>query len=77
MEEGRSVFTILTGNPIERRPFRRPVRRWEDNIGIDLKEIVVNTRNWINSAQKWDYWKFVVNAALNFRVHKPWSYLVI
>ena len=35
MEEGRSVFKILTG----KRPLGRPRRRWEDNIRIDLEEI--------------------------------------
>ena len=28
-----------------------PRRRWEDNIRMDLKEIDVNTRNWVDSAQ--------------------------
>ena len=34
MEEGRSDFKILTGKPIEKRPFGRPRRRWDDNIRI-------------------------------------------
>ena len=45
MEEGGSAFKILTGKPIGKRPLGRPRRRWEDNIRIDLKEIVINTRN--------------------------------
>ena len=36
----------------------------EDNIRIDLKEIGISTRNWVDSAQERDYWKAVVNAAL-------------
>ena len=47
MEEGRSVFRILTG----RRPLGKPGRRWEENIGVNIKEIDVNTRNWIDIAQ--------------------------
>ena len=27
------------------RPLRRPRRRWEDNIRMNIKEIVINTRN--------------------------------
>jgi hypothetical protein len=27
--------------------FRRPERGWEDSIKMDLKEIGINTRNWI------------------------------
>ena len=41
MEEDRSVFKILTLNPTGKRPLGRPIRRWEDNIRIDLKEIDV------------------------------------
>ena len=32
---------------------------------MDLKEIGVNTRNWVDSAQDRDYWRALVNAALN------------
>ena len=32
MEEGRSVFKILTGTPPGKRSLGRPRRRWEDNI---------------------------------------------
>ena len=46
------------------------MRRWEDNIIMDLKEIGVNTRNWIYSAQDTDYWRALGNAALNLRVPK-------
>ena len=35
--EGRSVFKILTGKCIGKRPLRRPRRRWEDNIRMDLE----------------------------------------
>ena len=64
---GRSAFKILTGTPIENRPSRRPRRRWVDNIKIDLKEIGINTRNWVDTAQDIDYWRALVNAALNLR----------
>ena len=39
--------------------------RWEDNIITDLKEIGINTRNWIDSAQDRVYWIDFMNAALN------------
>ena len=42
--------------------------RWEDNIKIDLKEIGINTRNWVDSAQDMDYWRALLDAALNLRV---------
>ena len=68
MEEGRSAFKILTGKPTGKRPFRRPMRRWEDNIRTDLEEIGINAGNWVDSAQDGDYWRALMNAALNLRV---------
>ena len=65
MEEGRSAFKILTGTAAGKRPLVRPRRRREDNIRMDLKEIGINTRNWVDSAQDWGYWRTLVNAALN------------
>ena len=37
MEEGRSAFKILTGTLSGERPLKRPRRRWEVNITMDLK----------------------------------------
>ena len=65
MEEGRSAFKILTGKPIGKGRHRR---RWEDNIRMDVKEIGINTRIWVGSAQNRDYWRTLVSAALNLRV---------
>ena len=66
--EGRSAFKILTGTPAGKRLLRRPGRRWEDTIRMNPKEIGINTRNWVDSAQNRDYWGSLVNAALNLRV---------
>ena len=64
MEEGRSVFKILTGKPTLKRPLGRPRRRWEDSIRMNLEE----RGNWVDSAQDWDYWRAVLNPALKLRV---------
>ena len=40
---------------------------------MDLKEIGVNTSNWIDSARDRDYWRALENTALNLRVHEPLS----
>ena len=53
---------------IGKRPLGRPRRRWEDNIRMDLEEIGINAGNWVDSAQDRDYWRALVNAALNLRV---------
>ena len=55
IKEGRSAFKMLTGTPTGKRPLGKPRRRWEDNIRMDLKEIYINTRNWVDSAQDRDY----------------------
>ena len=35
---------------------------------MNLKEIYINTKNWVDSAQDMDYWRALVNAALNLWV---------
>ena len=51
-----------------KRSLGRPRRRWEDNIRMDLVEIGINAGNWVDSAQDRNYWRALVNVALNFRV---------
>ena len=68
IEEGRIAFKILTATCIGKRPFGRPRDRWEDHIRMNLKEIGINMRNWVDSAQDRDYWRALVNAVLNPRV---------
>ena len=54
----------MHSKPTGKRPLGRPRRRWEDNIRMDLEEI----GNWVDSPQDRDYWRVLVNAALNLRV---------
>ena len=68
MEEGRGAFKILTGKPTGKRPLGRPRCRSDDNIRMDFEEIGTNAWNWVYSAQDRDYWRALVNAALNLRV---------
>ena len=68
MDQGRSAFKILTGKPTGKRSLGRLRRRWEDNVRMDLEEIGINAGNVVDSAQDRDYWKALVNAALNLRV---------
>ena len=39
MGERRGTYSVLVGKPEARRPLRRPRRRWEDNIKINLREV--------------------------------------
>ena len=66
-KEGRSALKILTGKPTGKRPLGRPRRSW-DNIIMDLKEIGINVGNLVDSAEDGDYWRALVNAALDLRV---------
>ena len=45
IQEGRSAFKILAGEPRGKIPLRKLRRRWEDNIRMEPKEIGINTRN--------------------------------
>jgi hypothetical protein len=36
---GGGVYRVLVGRPEGKRPLRRPRRRWEDNIKLDLRDI--------------------------------------
>ena len=63
MEEGRSAFKISTNTSAGKRPLGRP--RWKENIRTYLKEIGMNTRNWVDSAQDRGYWRALVNSELN------------
>ena len=68
MEIGRSAFKILTGTSAENIALGRPIRRWENNIRMDLKETGINTTKWVHLAQDRDNWRALVNATLNLRV---------
>ena len=63
-----SAFKILTGKPTRKIYLRRPRRRWEDNIRMALEEVGINAGNSVDSAQDRNYWRALVNAALNQRV---------
>ena len=58
----------MRDKPKGKLPAGRPRRRWEDNIRMDIKEMCVNRKNWLGSAQVGDYWRAPVYAALNLRV---------
>ncbi|KAJ4443978.1 hypothetical protein ANN_05767 [Periplaneta americana] len=68
MGESRNAYRVLVGRPEGKRPLRRPRRRWEDNIKMDLREVGYDDRDWINLAQDRDRWRAYVRAAMNLRV---------
>ena len=68
MEEGRCVHKVLVWKPEGKRPLRRPRRRWEDNIKMDLEEVGRGCGDWMEFAQDTDRWRALVSTVMNFRV---------
>jgi hypothetical protein len=68
MGEGRGVYRILVGRPEGKSAMRRPKRRWEDNIKMDLRERGIDGANWIRLAQDRVQWRAFVNTMMNLRV---------
>ena len=54
--------------PEGKRSLRRPRRRGEDNINIDLMEMGCDPRDWIALVQARDQWQAYVRAVMNLRV---------
>jgi len=44
------------------------MRRWEDNIRMDLRDIGWKGVEWIHLAQDMDRWRALVNAVMNLPV---------
>ena len=68
MGEWRSVYRVLVGKPEGKRPLGRPIRRWEDNIKMDVQEVRCVGMDWIELTQDRDRWRGLVNAVMNIRV---------
>ena len=66
-KDGRSAFKILTGKSTEKRPLGRPRHSWEYNSRMELEDMGISAGNWVDSAHDRDYWRSLVNAALNLR----------
>jgi len=70
MGDGRGVHRVLVRKPEGKRQLRRPRRRWEDNIKMDLQEVGGGCGDSIELAQDRDMWRALVNTVRNFRVPK-------
>ena len=56
------IIKILIGKPIGKRPLGRPRRTRDDSIRMELKEIGINTRSWVDSAQDRHCLRALVNS---------------
>jgi hypothetical protein len=68
MGERRNVYRILVGKPEGNRLLGRSKHRWENNIKMDLREIVLGGRDLIHLPHDRDHWRAVVNMVMNFRI---------
>jgi hypothetical protein len=67
-EEKRNAYRLLVGKPEGKRPLGRRIRRWVDNIRMDLVEVGWGDVDWIGLAQDRKRWRALVNSVLNIRV---------
>jgi hypothetical protein len=76
MRKGRCVYRVLVERPEGKRPLRRPRRRWENNIKMDLGEIGIDGANWIQLAQDRVQWWASVKTVMNLRFNKEAGYFL-
>jgi hypothetical protein len=67
MGEERVVLRVLVGKPEGKKPLGRPIRRWEDNIKMDLQEVGWGRGYWMELAQDRDGWRALVSTVKSFR----------
>jgi len=58
MGEERVVYRVLVGKAEGKIPLGRPMRRWVDNIRMNLQEVGCEYMDWIGLAQDRDRWQF-------------------
>jgi hypothetical protein len=54
--------------PEGKRPLRRPRRRWEDSIKMDVQEAVGGRGDWMELAQDRNGWRTLVSTVKNLRI---------
>jgi hypothetical protein len=68
MGEERGVHRVLVGKPVGKRPLGRPIRRWEDNIKMDVQEVGGGRGDWTELVHDTDGWRALVSTVKNLRV---------
>jgi hypothetical protein len=66
--EMKDAYRVLVGKLEGKRPLRRPSRRWEDNIKMDLQEVEWRGMDWIDLVQDRDWWLSLVSTLMNLQI---------
>jgi hypothetical protein len=61
----RNAYSIFVEKKRREESTRRPRRRWEDNIRMDLREIGLEVAERIHLAQDREQWRPFVNTVMN------------
>jgi hypothetical protein len=62
---GEEVYSGFLWGNLRERPLGRPRRRCKDNIKMDLQEVGWAGVDWIDLAQDRNWWRELVNVAIN------------
>jgi hypothetical protein len=61
----RNTYENLVGKPEGKRQLGRNRIKWKDNIGMDLREIMWESVDWIHLAEDRDKWRALFNTIIN------------
>jgi hypothetical protein len=68
MREEEKYTQGFGGKREGKRPLGRPMRRWEDNIKMDIQEVGCGGMDWFEVAEDMDSWRAVVITVMNLQV---------
>jgi hypothetical protein len=63
-----NTYKLLVRKLEGKRPLRRPRRRWDNNIRMDLRETGREVMNWIHVAQDTARLRLLVNTTISLGV---------
>jgi hypothetical protein len=66
--ERKNSWSISDGKSEGKRPFGGPRHRWEDNTGMDLREMGCEGMEWMKLAHNRDQRQSLVDTVTNLRV---------
>jgi hypothetical protein len=76
-EKMRYGYDVSVRKPEYKKPLRRPISRWEDNIKMYIREVRCEGVDWNHLAQDRDRWRALVNTVMKLSVLSVISLLVV